>query len=229
MIILFICTGKNPSLCVPFDANKPLFHQIDYSMKTQPFALIILFLLAISSPSIAQTKDKSMQLTKFMNERGISVISNWAHPLSTCHASKVVLSISGKNVYVTIPYTRSSKDYSCKYYLMLNSLDYISSFTVLNEGYSTYPCFSSCETINTLMAKVDVYKGDQKVVNIVEEIVHKTADNFTCKDYCLLGLNYYWIKNYRTAYRGTKWFWIGINFMLSKWSYGVDYSIANQH
>ncbi len=159
--------------------------------------LIIGFCFSIS----VHAKDRDSVLKSFFSEKGAYVISNWAHPLSKFYSSKTLVSVSGKSVLLTLFYSKNKINYCCKYSVGINTNNYIAAFSIINEGYPKYPCFSSCEKVKNLQSDLKIYKGNKEVVKIVEGILHKSISAFSCKDYCLLGLNYYWkVNGYRGRY-----------------------------
>lgn len=159
------------------------------------FSIIMAFAFNVSA------QKKSDILIEFAKVKAVYVISKWAHPLSECYRHKTEIQINYSNVKMTIYYSKNSYYFSCKYSFTLNSNNYFSSLNVVSEGYSDFPCFSTCESISSLKSNINVYKGDNDVVRLVESILNKSLNTFSCKDYCLLGLNYYWKKEgYRKRY-----------------------------
>lgn len=170
-------------------------------MKKVTQSLLVILLIVMGIQVEASPADKGSVLKSFFTEKGASVISNWAHPLSKFYAAKTTISVSSSSVAITLFYSKSNINYSCKYSININSSNYLSSLTIISEGYPKYPCFYSCEKVKKLQSDMKIYKGNNEVVKIVEGILHKSVAAFSCKDYCLLGLNYYWkVNGYRAKY-----------------------------
>ncbi len=163
--------------------------------------LSILLIFGAYSLSNAATKSKASVLKDFFVKKGANVIQNWAHPLSKYYSDKTVITIASGTVVLNLYYSRNGYYFNCKYSVVINPAGYFSSLKVTNEGYSKYPCFSTCEKVKDRQKNINIYSGDRELVKIMESFLHKTISAFLCEDYCLLGLNYYWKFNkYRANY-----------------------------
>jgi hypothetical protein len=166
--------------------------------------IIVVLILLSTMTLFAQSKDKNSVLTDFFKAKGISVISSWAHPLSTCYTAKTVIKINGSMIDLTISYIKESKKFSCTYKIILNPKGYFSRLTFV-DGYPKAKCFSNCENVSNLQSDIKLYKSNNEIVLAVESVLQRTLKEFDCTDYCLLGLNYFWkVNGYRAKYTGEK-------------------------
>jgi hypothetical protein len=155
---------------------------------------VFLFLVFTAGATYAQTVDKTAILTDFFKDKGIGVISKWAHPMSTCYSSKAEIKVNGSVIDLSLPYIKEAKKFTCTYKVIINTKSYFSRLT-FEDAYPQSKCFSACESDKNLDSFLKMYKGDSEVVAAVEEILHRPVKDFDCNDKCLLGLNYFWKTN----------------------------------
>jgi hypothetical protein len=160
------------------------------------FKLSLIVAMTLSSAMVAfsQAKDKTTILTGFFKDKGIGVISSWAHPSTTCYTSKAVIRINGSMIDLTLSYTKESKKFSCTYTVIINPKGYFSRLTFV-DGYPKNKCFGNCKGVENLQSFIKTYKSDTELLQAVEGVLQRSLKEFDCIDYCLLGLNYYWKLN----------------------------------
>ena len=158
-------------------------------MKKLIFIFVIIFSLVCSTKSFAQTDYQKKLLKEFFWGRGKTVIANWAHPVLSIYGSKTSVYVSDNYTYITIYYEGIFVDFSCTYKIYINSRGVFSDLEVSTEG-CINPCFETCNNVQASI--IEAYETDYATKKRVETQLGKSINNFTCKDYCLLGLSYYW-------------------------------------
>jgi hypothetical protein len=171
------------------------------SAKSIRFLFVLLLSLELGAV-VAQTPDKNAILTDFFKDRGISTISNWAHPMSTYYNSKAVVTIDGSMITLILSYMKESKKFTCTYTVILNAKCWFSRLTY-TDGFPQSKCFSAWKSADNLDSFVKIYKSDPELLSTVEEILHRPQKDFDGTDNCILGLNYYWkTMEYRARFLG---------------------------
>ena len=136
-----------------------------------------------------QSSYQSELLRNFFLGRGKEVLANWAHPLYSYYSNSTTIEIGSNCVYVTNQYKGNFVDFNCTYKVSV-SYGVFTDLQVTNEGNAWTSCFYVCDEAKESL--VSAYETDSQTQKRVETNLGKTINYFTCKDYCLLGLNYYW-------------------------------------
>ena len=158
--------------------------------------LIILFILQVNFIN-AQSQFSESSITDFFKNRGVKLLKEWGHPRYYKKVKDVIITIENNTVIISLSYKGRISDFVTIYKIALNINGYFESIDV-EDGNLITPAFEVCDIIRENMANLlekDARKGKGEIKNKIEILMGKTANFFTCKDWCLFTLNYYWIKD----------------------------------
>ncbi len=156
------------------------------------FTLLFTYtLMHIAIICVGQNSYQTSLLKEFFYDRGAKVLNNWAHPLYDRYSSKTTVYVSSDYVSVTLYYIGNAEDFDCTYNISFNSYGVFTAINVSSCGNFWTSCytFSDWAKENTIR----LYETDSKTQERTETQLGKTINYFSSKDYCLLGLNYYWV------------------------------------
>ena len=147
----------------------------------------------------AQTSYQANLLKQFFNNRGQTVLNNWAHPLYERYSSQTEIYVYSGYVKVILFYKGNIEDFQCTYKIDVDSYGNFIGLDVIYEGNVWTSSYYLCDQYKESLVKL--YETDEKTKERVETKLGKTINAFSCKDYCLLGLNYYWVTDgYNSIY-----------------------------
>jgi len=93
-------------------------------------------------------------------------------------------------VNVRIKYVGYLVDFYCTYRIYVNNQGTFTRLETISEGNKIINSFSICDTFKDVL--IELYETDPQTQRRVETELGKSIDYFTCKDYCTMGLSYYW-------------------------------------
>lgn len=155
-----------------------------------PFACL---LLAFVTTGNAQDQFQSQLLEHYFVNDGQVIINSWAHPLYDHYISETEVSIFSGFVLVTLYYSGNFEDFNCTYRINIDSFGNFTGLAVIEEGNIWTSSFYLCDEFKDQLS--ELYETDFRTKEKVETYIGKGIRYFSCKDYCLLGLNYYWVKD----------------------------------